>query len=244
MALKLITIDFWNTLFDSSNGKQRNEMRQHVLLSEIKKFNRTISEVEFNEALKESWNYFNTIWMNELRTPTPYDTVKFFWDYLKLPFDSESIEIIEKVFSESSLNYPPNMNPGVKESLKELSKNYKLGIISDTGFTPGSLLRELLKRFEILEYFSGFSFSDETGVSKPHPKAYTTLLEHYKIKADEALHIGDIERTDIFGAKSLGMKAIKYCGDETSRFKSKEEESQADVILNHWDDILQYIQRL
>jgi HAD superfamily hydrolase (TIGR01509 family) len=244
MAIKVITIDFWNTLFDSSNGDGRNDLRMATVYNEVKKHNKEISKETFDLALKASWEFFNKIWFSEQRTPAPIESIEFFWNYLGLPKDDEALDSIVYVFGNSILEYPPSLIP-TPDQLTKLSKKYKLGIVSDTGFSPGTVLRSLIHKNGIYDLFSEFSFSDETGVSKPHPNAYLKILESLDVKPEESLHIGDIEKTDIIGAKKLGMKAIRYNGDPTAFVvKENSTESLADAVLFNWNDILDFIENI
>jgi putative hydrolase of the HAD superfamily len=101
----------------------------------------------------------------------------------------------------------------VLETLPKLAQHYTLGIVSDTGVSTGRILREQLKRHKLHDLFSGFSFSDETGVVKPKPEAFLAALDEMGAKPQEALHIGDIPRTDIAGAFQTGYPyAVLYTG--------------------------------
>lgn len=243
--LKAITIDFWNTLFDSSNGDERNQIRQKIIIEEIAKFNVKIEPEQFSEAMAASWEHFNNIWKNDLRTPAPKESVEFFIQYLSLPLQSDSVDRIVKVFAESILDYPPKLIYGVKEALDILSVKYQLSIVSDTGFSPGSVLRRLLDREGIKGYFKSFSFSDETGVSKPHQKAFLTALEPLGCLPENALHIGDIEFTDIAGAKKIGMKAIRFSGDKTAFLNlDNTNTTLADAEAFSWQEILTKINQI
>ena len=245
MKIKVITIDLWNTLFDSSNGTKRNAYRQHALLNEIEKMNIQLPPDDYNNALKASWEFFNNIWLNNQRTPDTIEMIEFFWSYLKLPYNRESIENVAYHFQISVFEHPPKLIGGVQESLEILSQKYKLGLISDTGFTPGSLLIKLMQNFGIFDYFSAFSFSDETGVSKPNKKAYLTILNKFAVNPEEAVHIGDIEKTDIKGAKELGMNAIRFSGDPTAVMnKDNSKTTMADFEVSHWNDVVKCIEIL
>jgi len=242
MNLDVITIDFWNTIFDSSLGKERNAYRQRVLIDQIDKFGIMIMGAQFNEAMEATWKYFENIWTNERRTPNSQDCVEFIWDYLNVEKDDEAISIVNKAFEDSVLVHPPILLPGVKNALSMLSEKYDLAIISDTGFSPGVKLKELMEKEGIADYFSSFSFSDETGVAKPDKLAFTTALDALGSQPHNALHIGDIEQTDIDGAKDLGMKAIRFTGSVVEYINVKNpQNTKADHEFGHWDDILKLL---
>ena len=152
---------------------------------------------------------------------------------MNYPPNQRALNYLIDYFEKSILLFPPEMEPNSREAIIELSKKYTLGIISDTGFSPGKIMNQMLEDIGIKQYFSGFSYSDETGVAKPHPKAFTTLLDIFNVSPDEALHIGDIERTDIEGANQVGMHTIRYDGNaESTLWHSKTNISEADIILS------------
>lgn len=243
--LKNVTIDFWNTLFDSSGGIERNALRQKALVMEIDKFGVVVKRDEFDAAMQASWGFFSDIWTREQRTPAPRETVAFFWNYLKLENSEESINNIVEAFGASILEKPPKPNVGAVEAIAALAAKYKLAIVSDTGFSPGVVLRKLLDRYDLTKYFSAFSFSDETGVSKPQAKAFLTALDFIGGKPEESVHIGDIEATDIAGAKSLNMRAIRFEGDETDMVAMRNtKETRADFRASAWEEIPGIIEKL
>jgi putative hydrolase of the HAD superfamily len=171
--------------------------------------------------------------------------IEYFWNLLDLPKDDDSMLSVEKAFSECLLEFPPNLITGVRDALELLKPDYKLAIVSDTGFSPGKVLRQLMINENVFDYFSYFSFSDETGVSKPDPLAFSTVIEACGIAPENCAHIGDIESTDIAGAKNLGMKAIRFTGDPTTKFAVNGElPSKADAVMDSWQGIVKYIKEL
>jgi len=238
MSIQTVTIDFWNTIFDSSNGKARNAHRLRTLVEAIDKTGIYVSGDAINSALEASWANFEHFWTIKQRTPTTRETVDFIWHKLSLPNATDAVEFVENEFAQGVLIHSPKLIEGVEESLSLLSKEFKLSLISDTGFSPGTVLRDLMKRNNIYDYFSSFSFSDETGVSKPDSKAFFTALEPLATLPEFALHIGDIEHTDIKGAKALGMKAIRFNGDLTDFVSMRNTQtSQADREANSWTEV-------
>ncbi|MBM2814174.1 MAG: putative hydrolase of the superfamily [Ignavibacteria bacterium] len=245
MKIKAITIDFWNTLYNSGNGIKRNEYRHEQLKNAIQSTGCNPSQIEFEDAMRASWEYFNKIWLNDSRTPAPEDTVGFFLNYMKVPYDYTILSEVARHFGEAILVHPPDLMESVPKVIEAITGKFELAIVSDTGFSKGTELRQLLEQSGIAKYFSAMSFSDETGVSKPHPKAFLTALNELSISPEEAIHIGDIEATDIIGAKNLGMKAIKFTGDPTARHGvDNNGDSLADYVADSWSDILEYIDKL
>ena len=155
---------------------------------------------------------------------------------------------VSDVFSSAILYNPPKLNDGIKDALEALEKDFKLAIVSDTGFSPGKTLRSLLNTESILHFFSAFSFSDETGFSKPSPESFNFAIRQFdggNITPQECIHIGDNARTDISGAKQLGMRAIHYTGDESNLLVNREQMSEipSDFTSTSWYDIVNWISK-
>ncbi len=245
MPIKAVTVDFWNTLFDSSGGLDRNNARLTTLLKVCDEMGYFVKTKEIERALEASWKYFNDVWTKEAKTPLPLELVEYLWNELKLPDVKEAKLKIVEAFSTSILSNPPKLMSGAKTVLDKLSSQYKLAIISDTGFSPGSVLRELLRKEDLEGYFSAFSFSDETGAAKPSPEAFFAALNRLGVEPEEAVHIGDIEQTDILGAKKIGMRAIRFSGDEYPFLpKNNPKTTRADFEVKTWFEIIDAVENL
>jgi putative hydrolase of the HAD superfamily len=103
--------------------------------------------------------------------------------------------------------------PGVEACLRDLrDAGMRLGIVCDVGLTAAPTLRDRLQGFGLLGYFDAWAFSDETGWYKPAEGAFRPALEGLGAAPEEAAHVGDNARTDIAGARALGMVAVQYTG--------------------------------
>jgi putative hydrolase of the HAD superfamily len=131
---------------------------------------------------------------------------------LRLTLELELLAEIRLNMEHSILTDLPTLVPEAEAVLADLSTRYRLAIISDTGITPGRVLRQLLEQDNLTGYFTHFTFSDEVGRSKPHPSAFLTTLAALNATPAEAVHIGDLLRTDIAGAQAVGMRAVQYIG--------------------------------
>lgn len=243
MSIAFITVDFWQTLYDSSNGEARNAQRKSVLIEEISAAHGLPDSTAFDEAYAGLWEYFDAHWLGAHRTPKSEEMVLEILRRLNLPLAESSISAVVKVFEGGILEHPPALLPGVRDALEHLAAQGRLALISDTAFSPGSVLRQLMERDGIAGYFDAFVFSDETGVAKPHPEAFGRALQSLGGTAELAVHIGDIERTDIRGAKEAGMKAVLYRSPHHLH-KYSEPETTADAVMEDWSEIQSVLERL
>lgn len=245
MAIKVVTIDFWNTLFDSSNGDIRREARRTAVRREVVRLGHTPDDELLGRCYREAMEYFNDVWRNEQKTPPTRTLVEYLWQRAGIAPDAEAVESLTQEFSEGVLVSPPSLLPGANEALRELADTYYVALISDTAFSPGSVLMQLMEREGVLRYFRDFSFSDETGVSKPHPFAFERAIRAAGVQPAECVHIGDIEATDIAGAKSFGMKAIRFMGDSNPHVgNGHDQPTAADAEVEAWNDMPGAIERL
>jgi FMN phosphatase YigB (HAD superfamily) len=115
-------------------------------------------------------------------------------------------------FEEGILEHPPILLEGAREALDILSQRYRLAIISDVGFSPGRVLKRVIADHDLLDLFDSLVFSDEAGRSKPHSEVFDITARALDATPDEIVHIGDLEHTDIVGAKQAGFHAIRFTG--------------------------------
>ena len=230
----MISIDFWNTIvIAASNGSKRHQARIGALFSVIPGLENTITEPQIKAAHQYASQKFDEIWLGDHRTPTSAELVDFVLLHLGLDPSPEERQRITKKYQDSLFAGPPELTPGVGDALEELASRHKLAIISDTMFSPGTVLREYLKSQKLSGFFSAFAFSDEVGVSKPHSDMYKKVLSETGCAPERSWHIGDIHQTDIKGAQVMGMGAVLYTGIN----KADRETTTADHVSDEWSEI-------
>ena len=82
-------------------------------------------------------------------------------------------------------------------------------LICDTGFCPGAGVRAILQQVGLLDLLEVQIFSDEIGVPKPHATMFRAALDPLNVLPSESVHVGDMLRTDIAGAREAGMGTIR-----------------------------------
>jgi HAD superfamily hydrolase (TIGR01549 family) len=232
MVIKLITFDFWNTLFLDRDESVRNSKRISFAHDRLQKFRPSIEPDQINSAFQVASEFFNRQWY-ELRACTMDLHSRRMLEHLDLEIPENVRTEMVNYFETILLEHPPALVRNAAESVKFASAHCQIGIVSDAGYSPGSTLRKLLEMHEIHDQFASFSFSNETGFLKPSPECFWRVLNELNIKPEEALHIGDLEETDIIGAKRLGMRAIKYIGSNPSSIR----ESIADAVIDDLSEV-------
>ena len=119
----------------------------------------------------------------------------------------------------------------------------RLGLISNTGMTPGSMFRTYLEQQGMLKYFDALTFSDEVGLSKPSDEIFQLTLRELGAQPEETVHVGDHVVNDIVGAKRCGMKTVWIMG-----FYEPEDpddpESQPDAAVSGLGGVVEAVARL
>ena len=243
MAPSAVTIDFWNTLFGTENGPARERQRRTSLTDELGAAGDSRAEGELERAGDAAMEHFRHHWLEQQRTPGATELVEVMLAKLAATLPDDAVGRIAEVFARGVIDHPPQLLPGAAAALERLAAAAPLAIISDTAFSPGAVLRELMEEVGVAERFSTFVFSDETGVAKPDPAAFERALEGVGADAARAVHIGDIERTDIQGARAYGMRAVLY-RNAKHRHQLAEDATDADATIGHWDELDAVLARL
>jgi putative hydrolase of the HAD superfamily len=165
-----------------------------------------------DEAFEKARPWFWEIYHREQRTPTLEERLEWVLDYCGIALTPGLLEPLAYEFAELGLMLNPTPTPNIKEVLAELSQSYLLGIVSDTGYTPGRVLRKHLEVHGIHGCFSALSFSNETGHAKPNANAFLVALNQLGVDSAHAIHCGDLPDHDIRGARDLGLTAVLYTG--------------------------------
>jgi HAD superfamily hydrolase (TIGR01549 family) len=241
-----VTFDLWNTLY-SADGGASDVVRPHrlALLAEILA-SRGVrpNEDEIRQAYRAGFDAYMAAWTNGAHFGARED-VAFILDYFhaheaRTATDNEEFDRIVLAMEDASYLAPPALLAGVRETVPTLAvQGYRLGVISDTSLTPGRVLRDFLKKDGLLDCFSILTFSDETGFPKPDPRMFEVTLAGLGARPAEAAHVGDTPRTDIAGAKAVGMTAIRCAGAA-----DHPEPPEADFVITDHREILGILEQL
>ncbi len=132
----------------------------------------------------------------------------------------------QMVLTEVGANIPGNSDifPNLLKKLSELYKRLKFVLYDDVlsslqTLKEGGLILALVTNMDadmnpicrelgLAAYLDFIITSSEVGAYKPQPKIFLTALQHAKVKASEATHVGDQYDIDIAGAMGVGIQPI------------------------------------
>lgn len=204
--IKLVTFDLWNTLFENKSYKDLRlyYFTQYLTKNQISYSLKAVNNA-FNEIFHLSEGNLKNINYRHIYTR---ERISRLLQALNINITQSHSKKIEIQFEEIMLQDPPSLKIGVKRTLQDLSESYNIGLISNTGISPGHIIRKIFAKYNIDKYFKFTIFSDETGFYKPNPIMFETALNKLKCKPQNAIHIGDLLETDIKGAQASNMLTI------------------------------------
>jgi FMN phosphatase YigB (HAD superfamily) len=195
-----------------------------------------LSEQEAGELLAEAWARHDEAW-KQVETFGPGRMAAYCLEARGID-DDESIRNLTKEFEEASIEAGVAPVEHARETLAALSAaNIRLGLVCDTGFTPGRVVRQLLDEAGLCDHLDVLCFSDEVGVPKPGNEIFAKALAELGARPPEAIHVGDLKRTDIAGAHDMGMHAARFKGvhDDESDFV------EAEIVMTDHRQLLEVI---
>jgi putative hydrolase of the HAD superfamily len=214
--IRAVTLDFWNTLMDDFHVPDRETVRAVKLAELVAPYGYHLDPAQIDAGFDDVWNHFDKIWFKKKRTPTTAESAGVLLHALRIKLPGEAVARVVAALEEAILECPPQTVAEVPETLPLLAERYALAVVCDAALTPGRVLRQVLGLHGLERYFSAFFFSDEHGFSKPDRRAFLTPLAELGIAPHEAVHVGDIQRTDIDGAQAAGLRAVHFVGVNSS----------------------------
>jgi FMN phosphatase YigB (HAD superfamily) len=229
VAIRGISFDFWNTLFtEQPGGYQLYHERRLRLLEEALRDCGTFTGEQVEAACLVEIESHDQIWRSEQRTLSAAERMGRVLANLEACLPNDAMAAMVSAVEEGILEHPPVLIAGARAAIDRLAGRYRLGIISDVGFSPGRILKQVLAANDLLDQFDSLVFSDEAGRSKPHLHVFEKTAEQLNAAPDEMAHIGDLEFTDIVGAKRAGYTAIRFTGVTPMR---EGETTAADFVI-------------
>ena len=230
--IRAVTFDLWNTLLTSTPGAV--EIRSRFWREVIVERGLDIGDDLLHGTLSMLPTRFDEEWRAGRQygpTEALADCFTAFGDRLA----SEDRDALAAAFEAAS--YELKVAP-VADAADVLSAvaatGVAVGIISDTTLAVGRHLRTYLDQHRILQHVTFAAFSDEVGVYKPDPAIFRVALDGLGIDdPTTAAHVGDLMRTDVAGARAMGMSTVRFRGV----VDDPEDGTEADHVIDRLADL-------
>jgi len=235
-CIKAVTFDLWETLLFEKDGAsaQRTMARCENLTNAFNKFGLDVSTEQVSSAMNETVNSLLRVWDNnrDVTHAEQLDLIIKNTAGESVKLRKEWIDELSKAYVSPIFEVPPYLNPDAEKVLHWLSnRNSRIGLICNTGLTPGTELRRFLSREGVADYFDVLIFSDEAKIRKPDPEIFRLAAQELRARPSEIVHIGDNLKSDVWGAKNAGFRAIHLAGAE-GRDKKAESDPTSLVSLS------------
>lgn len=223
-----VTFDLWETLIidepklDVARGRLRCEGMHRALSSTGIEL--PLSEIE--RGYSESAHLLQAIWKRNEELST-LEQIRLILknasgEDVTFPEHPEAVERLLKGYVDPLFELPPRLNPDTKTTLKGMRERVKgIGLISNTGRSPGTALRSLIDELGILKFFDTTTFSNEIGFRKPDQRIFVDTAKQLGVDPANTIHIGDDPEADVWGAKRAGMRAFLFDYDVPEGFKRR-----------------------
>lgn len=230
MKVRAVTFDYWNTLIAETDAPV--ELRKALWAAVLADAGSAVSSETLTEAFKQGWAEFDRRWRRNEQSSAEL-VASHAVDHLGVEVAPKVRADLVEAYREASRSVPRELLPDVGVTFERLkAAGVGIGVVCDVGTVDSHQLRAWLADHGVLDLIDHCSFSDEVGVFKPDPRIFRHALSGLGgVSPEEAAHVGDLRRTDVVGARRVGMTAVRYTG---GREDTEESEDEADhVIAGH-----------
>ncbi len=206
---RAITFDCWNTLLYEESWAIAHGLRVDALQRAALVAGREVERELAGRAFDAAWQRHMEIWEAGAASGA---TQVAHWALAELELSPHGANLSALVhdFEEASHSGRVLALEGARDALEALhGAGILLGLVCDTGLTPGRVVRHFLDDHGLLGLLGSTIFSDEWSLPKPHPELFHAALSELDVDASQAWHIGDLKRTDVAGARAVGMTTVR-----------------------------------
>ena len=206
MSLKAIGFDLWETLI--TNPPDLTHTHKEVRLERMSRIlGQPASRLE--GAYRDVWERCQDLYWSRDKDIPCRTQIDHFLEAMQLDLDEPAKKSLEEAYAFAIVDFLPVIVPGALDVLRELrARGFRLGLISNTGRTPGYALRAILDRLGFR--FDAMVFSNEHGECKPQRSIFEALRQSLGVEFEEMLFVGDNLYVDVHGAQQCGMAAIHF----------------------------------
>jgi putative hydrolase of the HAD superfamily len=211
-----VAFDLWETLITDTPASSRRQER--LRLSRMEETLRVRGHAavadQIEHAYRALWHRCQDLYWSQDRDVPCRRQIEHFLEELALApsaFDEALLDELEHAYAHAALEVLPDPVAGAAETLAALkARGLRIGLISNTGRTPGSVLRPILGELGLGASIDAMVFSNEHGHCKPRPSIFEELRRALDVPYDEMVFVGDNLYADVHGAQRCGMRAVHF----------------------------------
>lgn len=201
---KAVTFDCWSTLLYEPNPGRARAARIALVSEAV-----GVDPERAAHALETAWRHHSAQWHRRVAF-TAHDMTAMALDSLGVTLDAEDRQVLVSALEDVALAQEVSVVDGARDAVQALARaGVRRALVCDTGFTPGRVVRRLLDRVGLLALLETCVFSDEVGVPKPEPATFASALGVLGVAPAFAVHVGDMRRSDVAGARAFGMGSVR-----------------------------------
>lgn len=210
--IRAIAFDLWETLI--TNTPEVTRAHRRLRLERLGRILRDSSAERIEAAYRASWDRCHQLYWSSDRDVPCRRQIEHFLE--ELGSDPKSIRepmlaALEEAWATVAVEVPPVIVPGAEGLVRDLKRRgFRLGLISNTGRTPGSALRTILAQLDLAPLFDAMVFSNEHGECKPKRSIFESLRRSMGVEFEEMLFVGDNLYVDVYGAQQCGVIGIHF----------------------------------
>jgi putative hydrolase of the HAD superfamily len=214
--LRAISFDLWETLITDTPELSRQQERLRISRMEdvLRARGHGAVAERIEHAYRALWQRCHALyWSEDVDVPCRRQIEHFLEELNLAPqsFDEAMLEELEHAYAHAALDILPRAVEGAAETLAELKvRGFGVGLISNTGRTPGYALRRILESLGLANSIDVMVFSNEHGACKPRPSIFEELRRGLGVEYREMLFVGDNLYVDVHGAQRCGMRGVLF----------------------------------
>ncbi|MBD3249136.1 HAD-IA family hydrolase [Candidatus Woesearchaeota archaeon] len=248
--IKAVIFDIYGTLLKTETGDLDDSLEEEELL--LKSFSRVKEKYDLEASSEHLLELFedniDKVHQEKEKKGIEHPEVNIveIWGMILDEIGHEHDEdlLVEIAYDHNHFNGKHILYPSAEDTLKELKKKAKLGIVSNAQFYTLIDMDNLLDA-KLEDYFDEdiLLFSYKIGFSKPNVEVFLMLKEKLKekgIDASEAIYVGNDMLKDIEASKKAGFKACLFESPEV-RLRKGEVDVEPDYRIKKLKEILKII---
>jgi len=225
---RVLSFDCWGTLIAEEDWHWAHSLRVSALRQAAHDAGVDVSFETAKQAFEAAWHHHQGLWQSGRESGAKEIAG---WGFAELGIEPEgpALAILIRRFEGASHTSHVQALDGARALLSAASREgVPCVLVCDTGLTPGRVVRRLLDAEGLLENLSVQIFSNEIGAPKPDPRPFLAAIAPFDVTPDQVVHVGDLRRTDVAGARALGMRTVRI----RARHDDASELPDADYVVD------------